>query len=190
MLGRTRLLAVLAFSLALTTSAAAAGDQPDLVSLGIGQFDETFLNPYPYFMGVDYNSIHDSAVDFRAEYIFGENLVPISPYGSLRPQLGFEMTSKGSLFFTPALMLDLPLGPFHFTPSFGPGLYIRGGGKRLGYPLEFRTQLEVSYEFDNHARVGVALSHMSNGRLFATWNPGEDSVLAYFQFPIQWIYPN
>lgn len=179
---------VFASLLALAAPAAAAGDQPDLVSLGIGQFDETFFNPHDFFIGVDYHYPHYPAVDFRGEYIFGNNLVPFSPYGALRPQLGVEVTSKGAVFMSPAVMLDLPLGPIHFQPSFGPGFYIQGDGKNLGNTIEFRTQLELAYQFDNQSRVAVAISHISNGKLFGSTNPGEDTMLVYYQFPAEWLH--
>ena len=42
---------------------------------------------------------------------------------------------------------------------------VQGDGLDLGYGLEFRSQLEIAYRFDNRSRLGVAVSHMSN----ASW---------------------
>ena len=38
------------------------------------------------------------------------------------------------------------------TPSFGVGIYDDGNGKKLGNNIEFRTTIEISYEFENQNR--------------------------------------
>jgi lipid A 3-O-deacylase len=92
---------------------------------------------------------------------------------ALRPWAGLEVTTDASAFAWGGMSLDLELpGPLVVTPSFGAGLFRQGGGgKTLGHPLEFRTQLEISYEFPSGVRVGVAASHTSNGSL-SRRNPG------------------
>ena len=44
---------------------------------------------------------------------------------------------------------------FIFTPSFGAGYYDDGDGKKLGYNIQFRTTLEVSYQLKNENRIGL-----------------------------------
>jgi hypothetical protein len=93
-------------------------------------------------------------------------------------------TSKGSLFACTGIAYDLFLGDrFVVTPSFAPGLYAKGDGIDLGYPLEFRSQIELSYRFTGAARLGLGFSHTSNAHLGKT-NPGVETLLAKLTLPV------
>jgi hypothetical protein len=93
-------------------------------------------------------------------------------------------TSHGSVFAGGGIAYDLHIGPhFAVSPSFAPGLYAAGGGFDLGYPLEFRSELDAAYCFTSHARVGVGFSHMSNAHL-GTRNPGVETLLLSVTVPI------
>lgn len=84
--------------------------------------------------------------------------------------------SAGSLHAFGGFLLDVYLGDrFVVTPSFAPGLYSAGRGKDLGFPVEFRSQLEVSYRFSSGTRIGVGMNHISNAKL-GHINPGIESV--------------
>ena len=65
------------------------------------------------------------------------------------------------------------------TPSFAPGYYHEGSGLDLGHALEFRSQIEFAYRFDDRSRIGVAVSHMSNASI-ADENPGTESAILYY----------
>ena len=69
------------------------------------------------------------------------------------------------------------------TPSFGAGLYAEGSGKDLGHAVEFRSQIELSYRFDNRSRLGVAFSHISNASI-ADDNPGVEILNVYYSLPL------
>ena len=67
------------------------------------------------------------------------------------------------------VMLDVYLGRrFVVTPSFAAGLYAEGGGKDLGHVLEFRSQIEVAYRFEDRSRLGLSFSHISNASISST----------------------
>jgi hypothetical protein len=66
--------------------------------------------------------------------------------------------------------------------SFAPGYYRAGGGKDLGYPLEFRSGIELGWRF-HEGRVGVELYHLSNASL-ARHNPGEESLVLTLALPL------
>jgi lipid A 3-O-deacylase len=74
---------------------------------------------------------------------------------------------------------------FLITPSFGAGLYHDGGGKNLGHTIEFRSQLEIGYEFDDKSRIGLAGGHISNAAL-SDRNPGTEIINLYYHQPIDW----
>jgi hypothetical protein len=69
------------------------------------------------------------------------------------------------------------------TPSFGAGLYADGGGKELGHAVEFRSQIEIAYRFDNRARLGLAFSHISNASI-GDKNPGVEVLNVYYSLPL------
>ncbi|HYD32859.1 MAG TPA: acyloxyacyl hydrolase [Azospirillaceae bacterium] len=169
----------------LGTEPARADEVPRL-SLGIGQFDNTTIDSNIGPFDVSGNA-HDRAVDFRLEYRFGTSLLPFTePYASVRPWLGAEATSEGGVYGGGGILVDVPLGPFIFTPSFGAGLWSSGEGKDLGSPLEFRTQVEVGYEFENQSRFSLAYSHISNADV-AEPNPGANSIVVYYHLPTRWL---
>lgn len=59
------------------------------------------------------------------------------------------------------LLLDVPVGGFTFTPSFGAvraeSLSLNGGASTA-----LRSQLEVGYRFDNESRLSFGYSRLSN----------------------------
>ncbi len=63
------------------------------------------------------------------------------------------------------------------------GLYAKGGGKNLHYPLEFRSSIECAYIFDDESRLGLQLSHISNASI-ARRNPGVESIVVIYSFPL------
>jgi hypothetical protein len=60
------------------------------------------------------------------------------------------------------------------TPSFAPGLYFENNSKKLFYPIEFRSQIEVSVKLLGNTRVGFSFNHISNAGL-GDENPGVES---------------
>jgi lipid A 3-O-deacylase len=100
-------------------------------------------------------------------------------YG-LRPIASALVTQKGSLYFCFGAAYEIFLGRrFLLTPSFAPGLYLKNGGKDLGFPIEFRSSISLSYVRDNCDRIGVQFYHLSNASL-RRHNPGEESLVFYY----------
>ena len=168
-------------------SPAMAGDDPSLLSFGAGQYDQTLINPGFGFLRVSAKDRHTQAADFRGEYRFGKSLVSaIEPYAKLKPWVGFEATSDGAAYGLGGILVDVPLGAFVFTPSFGAGLYSPGAGKKLGSAVEFRTMVEVGYQFENQSRFSVGYSHISNANITTT-NPGTNMLSVYYHVPSNWL---
>ena len=173
--------------LAAATPLRAADDVP-LLSLSVGYYDQSLIDPGIGFLRVSpFQSEHQEAVDFRAEYRFGKSLLPgVEPWAKVKPWIGIEGTSQGAVYGVGGFLIDVPLGPFIFTPGFGAGWYSNGGGKDLGYPLEFRTQLEFGYAFENQSRISLAYSHISNANLGET-NHGTNMISVYYHLPVSWL---
>lgn len=99
------------------------------------------------------------------------------------PIVGGMVTHRGAMHAYVGFTFDLPLGPHLVVrPSFAPGLYRQGGGKDLGYPLEFRSGLEIGWRFSGGTRVGAEFYHISNASL-GDINPGENSLMLVVAVP-------
>ena len=105
--------------------------------------------------------------------------------------LALAGTSTGQGFIGAGVLMDIYFGRrFVVTPSFAPHLYFGGNDDLdLDYPLEFRSQLEAAYRFDDRSRIGIAVSHYSNASLGDT-NPGTESAMLYYAVPIDKIFGN
>jgi hypothetical protein len=66
---------------------------------------------------------------------------------------------------------------FFMAPSFSAGIYEEfDGGKNMGSPLEFKSELELNYNLFKKSVIGISLNHISNGDISDT-NPGADNIL-------------
>lgn len=151
-----------ALALALTTTAAHAGDERYL-TIGAGIYevlDET----------------HDST-EFRLEYRH-DNI-----WKSLYPSLGIMYNTDDAMYGVFSLNYDFYLHDnIVFTPFTGVGIYEENDSKNLGGPIEFRSGVELAYEADNGTRLGVNFSHMSNASIYEK-NPGSESLVFNISVP-------
>ena len=68
-----------------------------------------------------------------------------------------------------------------FVPSFSVGLYEAfDDGKDMGFPIEFKSEIELNHNFSNGSLLGLTYNHISNADLGDT-NPGSDSILINFK---------
>lgn len=144
---------------------ALAESETDYVSLSLGYYD--ILDD-------------QEAADFRAEYRWDKPCL-----WKLSPFVGVEANSDGSLWGGAGLYSDVFLSDnLYLTPSVGVGAYNDGGsGKDLGHTIEFRSQLELGYEFDSLRRLSVGFGHISNAGLDDN-NPGTEILSLYYHIPI------
>ena len=162
-------LIVLHAGLAGPAGAQSGGDDPAFITLGIGGFDVTQED--------------DTAVDFRVEYRHGKKLWIFKPWA------GIEATSDGAVYGVAGILVDVFFGRrVVITPSFGAGAYHDGDGKDLGSVIEFRSQIELAYRFNDRSRLGVALSHISNASI-GDDNPGTEIVNIYYSIPLEKVFP-
>jgi len=131
--------------------------------------------------GIGYFDVTDDwdAVEFRAEW-HGREV-----YKKLRPLGGLMATSNWAHYGYAGLVADFDLGNrFAFSPSFAPGIYVRGGSaKKLGHWIEFRSMAELSYKLDGGARYGLAIYHLSNASL-DDFNPGTEVISLSYTLPL------
>ena len=107
---------------------------------------------YSYSIGqFDVNDTFDS-LEARVEYLSNNNF---NEKYELKPFLGFMVNTDSGKYFYLGLRKDYSLSnKWNLTPSFATGYYDQGSSKDLGNNLEFRSQLELSYNLEKNKRVG------------------------------------
>ncbi len=121
----------------------------------------------------------ETAAEGRLEYRSGTRIWVFKPFA------GVMGTSDGGAYGYAGVLLDLFYSRrIVATLSFAPGVYTEGDGKDLGHGLEFRSQLEIAYRFDDRARLGLSISHMSNASI-GDKNPGSESLMLTYALPIR-----
>jgi hypothetical protein len=170
---RLALLSALLCAVLLVTGGRAAAqvalnETPAVISGGVGWYD--------------FNLSDDEAVDFRLEYRHGDDFLWLKPWG------GVEVTTDGSVWGGVGVLIDIVFfDDIVLTGSFAPGLWAEGGGKDLGHVIEFRSQVELGYEFGNRSRLSVAFSHISNADIDST-NPGTEVLNLYYHVPLDVLF--
>ena len=96
--------------------------------------------------------------------------------GSLSPITGGFLTENSASYVYTGVEWNFDLGPINFTPSFAPGLYREGSGKDLGHILEFKTEVQASYNLSENSSFGMSYNHISNASL-GDKNPGANSYM-------------
>ena len=158
----------LIFSSTSVNADTARKEDPAFLSVGAGYYD--------------FNRKKETGAEFRVEYRSNKKISIFKPFVSL------AATSTSQGFIGAGILLDLFMGRrFVMTPSFAPNYYW-GGNKKLdlGHSIEFRSQMEFSYRFDNRSRLGLAITHYSNASIGST-NPGTETGIIYFSLPLDLI---
>ena len=99
--------------------------------------------------------------------------------GILSPITGGLLTADGAAYAYTGLQAEYGLGFLKLTPSFAPGYFYEGGGKKMGSPLEFKSEIKLSYDLSENTQFGMAANHISNADISDT-NPGSDSYTFNF----------
>ena len=137
---------------------------PRLLNLGVGVYD-IIHNPHNLLLQIEYRSF-------------------LKSFHYARPLIGLMGTDKATFYFYGGMACDIFLGKkLALTPSFAPGLYFKGFGKNLWFPLEFRSSMELSYILPNQGRLGAQFYHISNASL-GRRNPGAEALVFFYALPL------
>lgn len=124
----------------------------------------------------------------RSKYRTGEFLLEYRSnleWYYIRPMIGLIGNNKGGFYTYGGFNIDGVISDcFVIAPSFAVGFYQRGNGKKLGFPLEFRSGLELAWRFKNEVRFGALFYHISNASL-GSRNPGTESLVFLLSIPIE-----
>ena len=132
-----------------------------------------------------YTGMFDFSDDKKRSALFGiehqdENLYRDTIFGRVSPVTGMMVTADNAAYFYTGFQIKSQSeGPLKFTPSFTPGLYSEGDGKDLGHVIEFKTELQISYELSSNSEIGFSYNHISNASL-GDKNPGANSYMFNF----------
>ena len=131
-----------------------------------------------------YAGMFDFSDEGKKSNLFGiqhinENLYRESFLGTLQPVTGAFITADNAGYIYTGFQIPSKSGALTFTPSFTPGLYSEGDGKDLGHVIEFKTEIQISYELSNDGEIGISYNHISNASL-GDKNPGANSYMINF----------
>ena len=127
-----------------------------------------------------YSGMFDFSDDGKRSSLFGVQHINTgkdkeSFLGILQPVTGLMVTADNAAYIYTGFQIYNE-GPLKFTPSFTPGLYSEGDGKDLGHVIEFKTEIQISYEFSSNSEIAVSYNHISNASL-GDKNPGANSYM-------------
>ena len=131
-----------------------------------------------------YTGMFDFSDDGKKSTLIGfqhqnENLNRDTFLGNLSPVTGLLITADNAGYIYTGVEAQYKLGSINFTPSFTPGFYHEGNGKDLGHILEFKSELEFSFDFSTNSQLGFSYNHISNASL-GDKNPGANSYMFNF----------
>lgn len=107
-------------------------------------------------------------------------------WAKLRPNVGVLVTMEGSQYYYGGFGYDVFFTDSHsvvFTPNLAVGAYREGDGKSLGGTLEFKSGLELAYQWPDQQRLGLAIHHISNAHIYDK-NPGTELATIQYSYPL------
>lgn len=102
---------------------------------------------------------------------------------NIKPQVGFFENFRGSFYGYGGFRFEFkPTSWLLLTPGFAPGLYVRAHGKKLGFPIEFKSSFEIAFEYKkNKRRFSAQFYHISNASI-DYHNPGTEMIVFSYVF--------
>ena len=108
-----------------------------------------------------------------------ESLKRKSFLGTLSPITGFIITENNAQYFYTGVQAQYKIGKLNVVPSFTPGLYGKGDGKDLGHVVEFKSEVQLSFDLFSDSELGFSYNHISNASL-GKKNPGANNYMFNF----------
>ena len=99
--------------------------------------------------------------------------------GNLSPITGAMITDANATYFYTGVQAQYKIGKLNVVPSFTPGLYGKGDGKDLGHVVEFKSEVQLSFDLFSDSELGFSYNHISNASL-GKKNPGANNYMFNF----------
>ena len=131
-------------------------------------------------------SISGGAVVFDGEHISEEAYLKYEfgqTRGPFQPTVGVAITGDGDTWAGVGASYTKQWDHFYVQLSGSAGLHFTQNGPDIGSTVEFRSEAEIGYEWDNGIRLGMFVDHRSNAGLSAT-NPGLETIQVRLSFPL------
>ena len=155
---------ILFFVIFLTTTKLVASEDNNQLNFFIGNFD--------------FSDHKQAAVLFGFQHQ-NEDLNRDTLIGNISPITGGFVTENSAAYIYTGFEWNIDMGSLTFTPSFAPGLYHEGDGKDLGHVIEFKSEVQFSYEISKNSKIGFSYNHLSNASI-GDKNPGANSYIFNF----------
>ena len=127
---------------------------------------------------LDYSDDEKRSGFVEATYTF-KNANDENFFGKFTPIAGAMITQENATMIYSGIKGNFLIGNLVLSPSFSPGYYESGKGKDLGSYLEFKSQINLGWNFGNTSNAGISYSHISNGD-FGKRNPGANNIAFTF----------
>ena len=150
--------------LVLTTTKLFASDNNHQLNFYVGNFDFSDHKQAAILIGFQHQN---------------EDLNRDTLIGNISPITGGFVTENSAIYVYTGFEWNVDMGSFTFTPSFAPGLYHEGDGKDLGHVLEFKSEVQISFDLSQSSKLGFSYNHVSNASL-GDKNPGANSYMFNF----------
>ena len=99
--------------------------------------------------------------------------------GNLSPITGAMFTADSAAYVYTGVQANYSIGSLNIIPSFTPGIYNQGDGKDLGHLVEFKSEVQLSFNLLKDSQLGFSYNHLSNASL-GDKNPGANSYMFNF----------
>jgi|TARA_B100001750_G_scaffold62354_1_gene49545 hypothetical protein len=131
-----------------------------------------------------YTGMFDYSDRGKKSTLFGiehqnDELTRKSFLGILSPVTGGLITSDNAIYLYTGIQAQYNMGKLKITPSFTPGVYEQGDGKDLGHPLEFKSEVQLSFDLSKSSMFGMSYNHISNASI-GDKNPGANNYMFNF----------
>ena len=141
--------------------------------------DKNFENKWSLYTGTfDFSDEGAKSTLYGVQYTNLNNHYD-SFLGKLYPVTGFFLTVDNAKYIYKGFQTTYDKGSFNITPSFTPGLYDKGNGKDLRHVIEFKTEIQISYNISKKSEIALSYNHISNANLGDN-NPGANSYMLNF----------
>lgn len=108
---------------------------------------------------------------------------PALRIGSLGTWIGFQGSDQ-NYYLAGGLLYNWHVTDrFFITPSFGAGIYANHDGTELGSAVEFRSGVDIGYNFKEAGRLSIGGWHISNAGL-GNINPGTELIAVRYSIPL------
>lgn len=152
------------------------------LSLTLAIVSPAFADQYGVFLGAyDFaRDNQDSQYGFSYEPDISLTRLDFKPsFGLLRTRYASHYLFAG--FTRRSYVTQNTTSPY-LELNFAPGVYFHGGNDDtdLAYWLQFRSGVEIGYQFSDATKIGLAFHHLSNASL-AEENPGTETLSVHYR---------